>query len=78
MWCYVMSNIYTCGACKYTTNRLWNYNKHIQTIKHMATIELECKNSHEKKKDNIGFVIGHQKFQPSSFHFIVNWRPSAK
>jgi len=57
MWSYVMSNIYTCSACKYTTNRLWNYTKHVQTIKHMATIDLERKNSHEKKKDNIGLLF---------------------
>ena len=49
MWCYVMSNIYTCGACKYTTNRLWNYNKHVKTIKHLATNQIGYVNSDKVK-----------------------------
>ena len=35
-----MSNIYTCAACKYTTNRQWNYDKHVQTQKHQANNQI--------------------------------------
>ena len=40
-----MSNIYTCSACKYTTNRLWNYNKHVKTLKHVAATQINCVNN---------------------------------
>lgn len=42
-----MSKIHTCSACKYTTNRLWNYNKHVQTIKHLATTQIGCVNNNK-------------------------------
>jgi len=48
-----MSNIYTCSACKYTTNRLWNYNKHVKTIKHLAATQIGDDNYNKT-------IVGHQ------------------
>ena len=77
-----MSNIYTCTACRYTTNRLWNYAKHIQTFKHLAnnqrSIELNnCKmceyTSYDKSNYNKHLLsIKHLVKDAITSYFVCN------